>query len=85
LTEDVDLFDGSFWSGTTALSLGLIDEIGIFYTEMVKKFGDNLAITTFGKEKGWLKRKLNIAIDEIVSGVLSHIYESSLWQRFTSY
>ena len=39
--EDETVFSGAFWSGTTALDLGLIDSLGTMHQVLVQKFGED--------------------------------------------
>merc|ERR1712086_831695 len=57
--EKNNILTGEFWTGTSALKLGLIDGIGNADQILKEKFGDNVVIKKFEKQKGWLGRKLS--------------------------
>ena len=76
----VELFSGEFWSGRKAKELGLIDGIGNANEIIKEKFGENIVIKKFEKEKGWLARKLSSKnYTEQILGILE---EKSIWQRY---
>ncbi len=86
------LFDGEFWTGTTALGLGLIDGLGHLRPVLRAKYGDKVKLRVIGSGRGWLRRRLGMALDRcgapdvpaasLVEGVLAAVEERALWQRF---
>jgi signal peptide peptidase SppA len=56
---DAKLFNGDFWSGQTALELGLIDGLGELRTVMREKFGEDVKLKLVSADKGWLRRRLS--------------------------
>ena len=48
--DDV-LFSGAFWSGTQALELGLIDQIGVLNQVLVQKFGDDMRLVMLSSKR----------------------------------
>lgn len=60
--EDKDLFSGAFWSGKTALELGLIDGLGDMYGVLREKYGDEVRVRPFGPARGWLRRRLGAGV-----------------------
>ncbi|KNG94724.1 S49 family peptidase [Pseudaestuariivita atlantica] len=56
LADDPRLFTGEFWTGATALELGLIDGIGHVETEMRARFGDDVTFRLYGQRRGLLAR-----------------------------
>ena len=55
----IDLFTGEFWSGSKAKSLGLIDGLGNADEVLKEKFGENVVIKKFEKQKSWIAKKLS--------------------------
>ena len=77
---EIELFSGEFWSGRKAKELGLIDGIGNTDQILREKFGDDVVIKKFEKEKGWLARKLSSKSH--ADQVISILEERSIWQRY---
>jgi signal peptide peptidase SppA len=80
--EKNNIFTGEFWTGASALKLGLIDGIGNADQILKEKFGDEAVIKKFEKQKGWLSRKLSASIEGQLSNTLNSIEEKSVWQKF---
>ena len=74
------MFSGEFWSGRKAKELGLIDGIGNTDQILREKFGDDVVIKKFEKEKGWLARKLSSKSH--ADQVISILEERFIWQRY---
>jgi len=80
--EKNNIFTGEFWTGASALKLGLIDGIGNADQVLKEKFGDEAVIKKFEKQKGWLSRKLSASVEGQLSSTLNVIEEKSVWQKF---
>ncbi|MFT6076881.1 MAG: signal peptide peptidase SppA [Myxococcota bacterium] len=81
------LLNGAFWSGKTALDLGLIDGISDMRSKMKEKFGDKIKfINIEPKKKGMIKELLSSKFENIgsvfVDSVMSKIEEKSIWSKF---
>ncbi len=90
------LFTGEFWTGTTALELGLIDGLGDMRGVLREKFGDDVNLKLFGAKQGWLKRRLSPGSSlgflsgagsqhvahKFADNVISAIEERSIWSRY---
>ena len=76
----IELFSGEFWSGKKALELGLVDGIGNANDILREKYGENIIIKSFEKNKSWLARKLSS--ESQVEKLLSSIEEKSIWQKY---
>ena len=48
--DDV-MFSGAFWSGTQALELGLIDQIGVLNQVLAQKFGDDMRLIMLSSKR----------------------------------
>jgi signal peptide peptidase SppA len=80
--EKNNIFTGEFWTGASALKLGLIDGIGNADQILKEKFGEEVVIKKFEKQKGWLERKLSASVEGQLSNTRSSIEEKSVWQKF---
>jgi len=83
---DADLFDGDIWTGSQALSLGLIDGLGDLRTIIRKLFGDRVKICTVNpSSSGFLRRWLGggSSRDEgRVWAAISIFEDWAHWKRF---
>jgi len=80
--EKNNIFTGEFWTGATALKLGLIDGIGNVDQVLKEKFGEDVIIKKFEKPKSWIARKLSASIENQLSNMINSIEEKSMWQKF---
>ena len=80
--EKNNIFTGEFWTGKSALDLGLIDGIGNADQILKEKFGDKVIIKNFEKPKGFIARKLSSSITDPVDRLANIIEEKSMWQKF---
>jgi signal peptide peptidase SppA len=80
--EKNNIFTGEFWTGASALKLGLIDGIGNADQILKEKFGEEAVIKKFEKQKSWLGRKLSASVEGQLSNTLNSIEEKSEWQKF---
>ncbi|MFT6106891.1 MAG: signal peptide peptidase SppA [Rickettsiales bacterium] len=81
------LLNGAFWSGKTALDLGLIDGISDMRSKMKEKFGDKVKfINIEPKKKGMIKEFLSGKLENIGSGIISSVIdkveEKTIWNKF---
>ena len=81
IDNNLDLFTGEFWSGSTAKKLGLIDGIGNAEEMIKEKFGEDVVIKKFEKSKGWLAKKLSSS-ESYADQTISVLEERSIWQRY---
>tara|TARA_Y100001970_G_scaffold229014_1_gene283969 strand:+ start:9185 stop:9991 length:807 start_codon:yes stop_codon:yes gene_type:complete len=79
--SEVELFSGEFWSGSKAKELGLIDEVGDSHQILREKFGEDVVIKKFEKNRGWLSKKLSSSNNHVdqLSNILE---EKSVWQKY---
>ena len=80
--EKNNIFTGEFWTGKTALKLGLIDGLGNADQVLKKKFGDKVIIKNFEKRKGFLAKKLSASISDPLEKIINILEEKSMWQKF---
>ena len=79
--SEVELFSGEFWSGSKAKELGLIDEVGDSHQILKEKFGEDVVIKKFEKNRSWLSKKLSSSNNHVdqLSNILE---EKSAWQKY---
>ena len=81
-TED-EIFSGKFWTGETALELGLIDGVGVMRDVLERRFGDTLQLVTITPKKGFMPFSLSTRLTQIgVDDMAAKAIELSLWQRY---
>ena len=80
--EKNNIFTGEFWTGSSALKLGLIDGIGNADQVLKDKFGDKAIIKNFEKQKGFIAKKLSSSIKDPVDSLAKILEEKTIWQKF---
>ena len=80
--EKNNIFTGEFWSGSAALNLGLIDWIGNADQILREKFGDNVIIKKFEKQKSFIAKKLSSSLDKQIDNLIGDLEEKAIWQRY---
>ena len=80
--EKNNIFTGEFWSGSAALNLGLIDGIGNADQILREKFGDNVIIKKFEKQKSFIAKKLSSSLDKQIDNLIGDLEEKAIWQRY---
>lgn len=97
--DDPDgLFDGAFWTGASAMDLGLIDEIGDIRTVMREEYGEDVQLRLVRRRRG-LGERLGLgraSVDggpaarldgtalgrDAALGVMAALEERALWSRY---
>ena len=79
-TKGIELFSGEFWSGRKALELGLIDGIGSVNEILKNKYGEDIIIKKFEKNKSWLAKKLSSEVQ--AEKIFNILEEKNIWQRY---
>ena len=77
-----NIFTGEFWTGASALKLGLIDGIGNADQILKEKFGDEVVIKHFEKQKSFIAKKLSSSIINPADSLANILEEKSMWQKF---
>ena len=80
--EKNNIFTGEFWSGSTSLTLGLIDGIGNADEVLRKKYGEDIIIKKLEKQKGFIAKKISGALDNQVDSIANILEERAQWQKF---
>jgi signal peptide peptidase SppA len=73
LKDSGEVFSGMFWSGKTAVALGLADRTGDLREVLREKYGDEVRLRMIGGERNFLMRRL---------GALGAAFGSGLSERF---
>lgn len=88
---DDTLFSGEFWTGKTALDLGLIDALGELRQVMRERYGEKVVLKKIDDAKPWWRRRLGLgaglggrAFDAqgAIGGLLAAAEERALWARY---
>jgi signal peptide peptidase SppA len=87
-----ELFTGEFWSGKTALDLGLIDGLSDVRTRMREIFGDDVRLKLVTPSTSWFRRKRGIFAEGgfdfsflqggLPADLISAVEARALWSRF---
>jgi signal peptide peptidase SppA len=88
-----ELFTGEFWSGKTALDLGLIDGLSDVRTRMREIFGDEVRLKLVTPSTSWFRRRRGIFAESggfdfgflqggLAADLISAVEARALWSRF---
>ena len=85
--SEEELFNGAFWSGKTAVKIGLVDAIGNMRNVMNKKYGNKIKFVTIQiKKKGILRELLSQRLDgfssNLTGNIINKIEEKSCFNKF---
>ena len=80
-----DIFSGQFWSGKTAVSLGLADRSGDLRAVLKERFGEKVRFKLFSTERSFFGQR-GVGIGAIGAGaadrLISELDERALWDRY---
>ena len=90
---DDELFTGEFWSGKTAVELGLIDGLSDLRTKMREVYGEDVRFKLVAPSTSWFRRKRSVFAeragfgfgawpDGFAADLISAIEARALWSRF---
>ena len=89
LQDNDDLFTGMFWSGESALELGLVDGYGDVYSVIKERFGEKARLTLvtpernfFGRPKPGVEGGVSEISADIANGVIAALEAKGLWSRY---
>ncbi|MEL7529192.1 MAG: S49 family peptidase [Pseudomonadota bacterium] len=90
LGEDPDLFTGKFWTGRTAVELGLVDAIGDLRGVLKDRFGDKVEPKLISAPRGLFGRRSAAGIglkgqrltEGLGEDLISAVEERALWMRY---
>lgn len=91
--SDKELFTGEFWSGKTALELGLIDGLSDLRTKMREIYGDEVRFKLVTPAKSWFRPKRSVFSESLgldfdlspgglAADLISAVEARALWSRF---
>lgn len=78
LVEDDRLFTGEFWTGNTALELGLIDGIGHLVPTLKDRYGDKVKLAVYGPKRSFFRR----FGANLIGDIADTIEDRAHWARF---
>lgn len=81
---DDKIFNAGIWSGRQAKDLGLVDDIGDYYSVMKKKFGKDIKFKDFSKKQSWIKQKFFSTSkgSDMFNSFLNSIEEKLIWSKY---
>lgn len=90
LTDDPDLFTGKFWTGRSAVQLGLVDAIGDLRSVIKERYGDKAEPKLISAPRGLMGRKAGLGValscERLTEGLgdelISSIENRALWMRY---
>ena len=82
LSGDDSIFTGAFWSGETALKLGLIDGIGEIRTVLRQRFGNKVKLKFINKKKSFISGLIQGFSSPIINSIINEIENNAHWKRF---
>jgi len=90
LADDPDLFTGKFWTGRTAIQLGLVDAIGDLRSVLRDRYGDKAEPKLISAPRGLFGRKAGVGVgpagNKLLEGLggelISSVEERALWARY---
>jgi signal peptide peptidase SppA len=88
--DEATLFSGKWWSGSTALELGLVDGLGDVRTILRGRYGENVKLKVIGESKSWWLRWMGlrgrsptlVQPPELAESLIAAVEERLLWSRF---
>lgn len=90
LTGDPELFSGKFWTGRTAVELGLADAVGDLRSVVKDRYGDKAEPKLISAPRGLFGRKAGQGVglragrifDGIGDELIASVEERALWARY---
>lgn len=90
LKDDPDLFTGMFWSGKSAMDLGLVDALGDMRSTIKARYGEKAELKLITQPRGFFSRfklfgsRINPAemFAGAADGLMTAAEERALWSRF---
>lgn len=84
-----DIFSGQFWTGKTAISLGLADSAGDIRSVLRERYGDKLRLKLYTTERKTLggRRGVGVGVGDAIGAafadrLLASLEERALWERY---
>ena len=84
------LFSGKWWSGGTALELGLVDGLGDVRSILRGRYGENVKLKVIGESRSWWLRWMGLRArspslvqpSELAESLIAAVEERLIWSRF---
>lgn len=83
--RDGDIFSGQFWSGKTAVSLGLVDRLGDLREVLREKFGGKVRLKLFSTERNLFGARGGMSAmfgAGMAERFMAELDERALWERY---
>lgn len=83
--RDDEIFSGQFWSGQTAVSLGLADRTGDLASALKERFGKHVRTKLFSTERSFLGRRLGFGSEigsALAERLIAEAEDQALWTRY---
>ncbi len=85
--RDDDIFSGQFWSGKSAVSLGLADRIGDIRSVLRERYGEKVRLRLFSTERSFFGAKRGVGLGAAIGSslaeqLLTDLDERALWERY---
>ena len=88
--EDKELFSGAFWTGQTAMAMGLIDGLGDLRQVMREVYGENVKLRIIDERQRWWRQRFGMNFNaprdefgyELAGNLIAAIEERVVWGRF---
>ncbi|WP_244287876.1 S49 family peptidase [Labrenzia sp. 011] len=92
LADDPDLFSGKFWTGRSAIQLGLADAVGDVRSVLKERYGEKAEPKLFSAPRGLFGRRAGLGLGPVHSGrslteglgedLISAVENRALWMRY---
>ncbi len=90
LTDHPDLFTGKFWTGRTAMQIGLVDAIGDLRGVIKKRYGEKAETKLVSPPRGLFGRRASVGVSvsegSLTQGLgddlISAVEKRALWMRY---
>jgi signal peptide peptidase SppA len=85
--RDSEIFSGQFWSGKTAVSLGLADRVGDIRSVLRERYGDKARLKLFSTERSFFGPRKGAGVGDAIGSafaerLLADLDERALWERY---
>jgi len=83
--HESDIFSGQFWSGKTAVALGLADRVGEITSVLRERYGAKVRLKILSSERNFLARRPGIggaSAEALVNRLVTELDERALFDRY---
>jgi signal peptide peptidase SppA len=85
--DEADLFSGMFWTGATAVKLGLVDGVGDLRSVCEQKYGEDVEFRLVQPRRSWFgNERAGVSLGALpprwADQLLDTLEERALWSRF---